>query len=371
MALWLLGIPTLVGGLFAASGNRMRMQGTFWPFAWISGQFLLWAVFWVICVPCILLELDFTYVLYGYGAIALVLTAVGAGLLLWQGNRGHERKAVRDDADAKDPVDPGGRKLERLANAMTSVSAEKGGRVFWILFLLLLLFQLVQAVRMTYGDGDDAYYVAVSGITENAETMYRKLPYTGGTTHVDIRHGLAPFPIWIAFLARISGIRAVSVAHVAVPLVLIPATYLIFYLLGRKLFEGKEKRIPLFLIFTELLVLFGDYSLYTVENFMLARSRQGKAALGSIVVPMMFFLLLILLQQIQENRKPGISYWVLMVSVMMAGCLCTTMGALLLCMLLAVTGVCAAVSYRRWQVLVPLALCCIPCVGCALIYVMN
>lgn len=341
LAFWLLTIPAAAGGLFGTkkawrTGGQISL-----PFAWLSGQFLLWAVFQMICVPCVLLEKDFSYVVYGYGAASLLFSVIGC-VGYAKGAKGPKR-VFRPSSD----------------------------RTFWIVFAILLIFQLVQAVGLAYGDGDDAYYVAVSGITENADTMYQKLPYTGGTTGVDIRHGLAPFPIWIAFLARISGIPAVSVAHVAVPLVLIPMTYLIFYLLGQKLFAGKESRIPLFLIFTELLVLFGDYSFYTVEHFMLARSRQGKAALGSIVLPMLFYLMFVLLERLQEHKKCGLSYWLFLLSVMTAGCLCTTMGAFLACLLVAVTGMCAAVCYRRWKVLVPMALCCVPCVCFALIYMMN
>ncbi|MBQ8118501.1 MAG: hypothetical protein IJ147_10665 [Lachnospiraceae bacterium] len=347
LAFWMIVVPGLVGGFFGTSRNELNRGKGRVAYMWVSGQFVLWALFWMICVPCTLLELDLPYVVYSYGAISVLLAAGGAVMVFrhWRQNGRH------------------GLKLLRIA--------DKGSRIFWGIAALLLLLQLVQAVRMTYADGDDAYYVAVSSITANAETMYQKLPYTGGTTGVDIRHGLAPLPVWIAFLSKVSGIRAVSVAHVAAPLLLIPMTYMVFYLLGRKLFAGKEKRIPFFLIFTELLVLFGDYSFYTVENFMIARSRQGKAALGSIVIPMLFVLLFVLLTRLQEEKNCGRAYWFLFVCVMITGCLCSTMGAVLCCLLVAVTGGCAALCYRKFRILLPLALCCLPCVICAVLYMLN
>lgn len=91
-----------------------------------------------------------------------------------------------------------------------------------------------------------------------------------------------------------TGITTVIVAKTLVPVALISMTYGVFYLLGsRVLFAGegayrKKWALPAFLLCTEVLVLFGDYSYYTVENFMIARSRQGKAALGSILIPMIF-----------------------------------------------------------------------------------
>ena len=346
---WLLAMPLAAGGIWGLHKNELNRGKGRLIYMWVCGQFVLWAVFWVISLPCILLETDFLPVVYSYGGVSLAIALAGGCMVLHR-----LRKANRHGF--------------RLLRSRTQ---DKGSNIFWILFAVLLLFQLVQAVRMTYADGDDAYYVAISEITVNAETMYRKLPYTGGSTGVDIRHGLAPLPIWIAFLSKISGVKAASVAHVAVPLVWIPMTYMIFYLLGRKLFADKEQRIPLFLIFAELLIIFGDYSFYSVENFMIARSRQGKAALGSIVIPMLFVLLFVLMSRLEEQKKCGFAYWGLLLCVMITGCLCSTMGAVLCCMLLAVAGLCGAVAYRRWGILLPLALCCMPCLLSTILYAVN
>lgn len=144
---------------------------------------------------------------------------------------------------------------------------------------------------------------------------------------------------------------------------------------GRVLFAGegayrKKWALPAFLLCTEVLVLFGDYSYYTVENFMIARSRQGKAALGSILIPMIFFLLLTLLRKIQEEQKITVGFWVLLGSVMTACCLASTMGALLACMLVGTAGLCGAVSYRKWKLILPLIGCCIPCIVYAGMYLL-
>lgn len=233
--------------------------------------------------------------------------------------------------------------------------------LFWLLFWGLLLLQLVQAVRLTYADGDDSFYVAISSITQDSDTMYQKLPYTGGATVLDGRHGLAPFPIWVAFLARSSGIPAVTVAHVILPAVLISMTYGIFYLIGRRLFPERDGRLPLFLLFAELLVIFGDYSFYTAENFMIARSRQGKAALGSIVIPFLVFLLLLLLEKMQEKEKLPAAYFLLLAAAIVTGCLCSTLGALLVCVPVGIVGLMGSLYYKRPGILPPVAACCVPC----------
>ena len=89
-------------------------------------------------------------------------------------------------------------------------------------------------------DGDDAYYVVQSVITDETDTLYRILPYTGFSTSLDMRHAMAVFPIWIAYLARMTGIHATIVSHSILPLVLIPLTYLIYYEIGKVLFKEKE-----------------------------------------------------------------------------------------------------------------------------------
>ena len=339
LGILMFAIPTWVGGIFVGVDRNIKKL----PFLWISGQLLLWAGFQFFCVPLVLKQRSFQEMIILFSVYMVVLVSIATIVLIKRKKKVHIQSVKQETKSAL-------------------------YYVLWAIFWALLMFQLVQAVEMTYGDGDDSFYVAVSTSTVDSDTMYRKIPYTGATTELDVRHGLAPFPVWIAYLSKISGVIPVSVAHIAVPLMLIPMTYAIYYLLATKLFPKKQESVPLFLIATELLVLFGDYSFYTVENFMIARSRQGKAALGSIIIPALILLLLILLEKLQNNRKVPFSYWLLLTAAMTAGCLCSTMGALLVCMLIGVAGLCAAGCYRRWRILIPMALCCSPCVVYALLY---
>ncbi len=345
LAVLLVAVPAWVGNCFLNVDKPCKNP----VFLWISGQMLLWAGFQVICVPVILLEGRMWMVTAAYCCYILLL------LILATIRYSRQPRGLRVVPEAK---------------------PEKAVIILWVLFGVLLLVQLLLAVLMVYGDGDDAYYVAISSAAEESGKMYQKIPYTGMNTELDVRHGLAPFPIWIAWLAQMTGITTVIVAKTLVPIVLISMTYGIFYLLGsRVLFtgEGRTQRkwaLPAFLLCTEVLVLFGDYSFYTVENFMIARSRQGKAALGSILIPMIFFLLLTLFRRIQEEQKVTPGFWILLGSVMTACCLASTMGALLACMLVGTAGLCGAVSYRKWKLVLPLMGCCIPCIIYAGMYLL-
>lgn len=347
LAVLLLAAPAVIGGLFLKTdklgGNLL--------FRWVSGQFLLWAGFQLISVPLIMQERRFSrlvQIFTGYmAALALLAVAVEIQRLV---------KGQKPSFTGK--------------KAAESKNSQSSGILLWLVFWGGLLFQLAQAVLLSYADTDDAYYVAISTITQEADTMYQNLPYTGGTTLMDIRHGLAPFPIWISFLARLSGMPAVTVAKVVLPVVLIAMTYAIFYLFGRILFPEKGRQLPLFLIFTELLVLFGNYSIYTAENFMIARSRQGKAALANIVIPFLLFLSLILLKRMQEKQRIAVSYYFLLGAAAVTGCLCSTLGAFLVSLAVGIAGMLGALCYKRIRILFPLAVCCVPCVAYALLYLL-
>lgn len=358
---WLVGIPLLTGAITVFFTKCRRDL----PFMWVSGYMLSWALFQLEAVPLVLLHIPqgFAVLVRIFGFSSLALAAVGTFLLL------RARKSI-----------------PRLSLVREEDAGSRTNRIYWGIFFALAALQLVLAVAMNYQDGDDAYYVAVSTLTESSNTMYEKMPYSMGVTGLDLRHGLAPFPVWIAFLARISGIPAVSVAHVAVPLALIPTTYLIFYQIGGQLFGKKKEKLPLFLSFTALLTIFGNYSIYTAENFMLARSRQGKAALGSIVIPAVFLLFLLILEQTElqdgispqsfsgpgKGRRKSTVWmlWLLLCVTVLAACLCTTVGTMLICLLLGVGGLCAAFVYRKPGLAWKTALCCTPALVYAVLYFM-
>lgn len=347
LCIWLVGIPLLTGAIpaFFTAGRKHSLA-----FMWTSGYMISWALFQLMTVPVVLLHIPqgFVIVVRLFAGCSLALAAMGMFLMLRSRKKRISLTLAR--GESRESVMP--------------------HRIYWGIFAVLTALQLVLAVVMNYRDGDDAYYVAVSTLTESSDTMYELMPYSMGGTGLDLRHGLAPFPIWIAFLARISGIRVVSVAHVAVPLALISTTYLIYYQIGRLLFDKKREKLPLFLCFTAILTIFGNYSIYTAENFMLARSRQGKSALGSIVIPMIILLYFLILDQVEKGQKNQWMLWLLLGTAVMAACLCTTLGTMLTCLLLGITGVCSGLVYKKPGLVVRTGLCCIPAAVYAVLYFM-
>ncbi|MDE7354960.1 MAG: hypothetical protein K2O06_18230 [Acetatifactor sp.] len=351
----LIVLPVVVGGLFvnAFSGEKrfrepFRGEVVFGLlFQWVSGQLCLWAGFHILCTALILKGENFDAVIKSYGVLVVSLLLLAAAGEIRRG-----AVYTRPQAHA--------REHEKKKDWMPVV--------LWCLAGALLVLQLVLAGVLAYEEGDDAFYVAISTATESSDTMYQTLAYTGRHTSFDARHGLAPFPVWVAMAARITGIRTVTMAQIALPVVLIGMSYAIYYLIGKKLFPQGARQVPMFLIFIECLVLFGGYSTYSAENFLLVRTAQGKAVLASIVIPFLVLLLLQLLEDLQESHKIGRAYWALLALTAGAGCLCSTLGNLLTCLMLAACGLCILVCYRKWKELWLMAGCCMLPLGMIFLY---
>lgn len=325
-------VPVAMGAGAASFVDTHRKN--IW-FMWTAGCLLFFAAFQVVAVPLILAKCRFTLLVWIF-TIFCVTGFVGGTLIWYYRNK-------------KYPV-------------LTAVSSKmkRSEKILWIIFFIILAIQLFLAAFLAFADGDDAYYVAVSTITDASDSMYQVLPYTGGNTALDGRHILAPFPILIAYLARVSGFHSAAVAHTAFPLLFIPLTYCIYGLIGSRLFKGRKVQLPIFMIFVEILVMWGNYSLYTAETFLMTRTRQGKSALGNIIIPALFLLLFMIGERLSENRKIEKCLWVLLFMVMTASCLCSTLGGFLIGVLLGVFGVCTILTYKKWRLILPLSLCMIP-----------
>lgn len=325
-------LPTLIGTIFTPL-YKGCCKG---PFHWISGQLVLWAGFQVIAVPMVLMQSRFERIVRSY------LLFLGAMLLFSLGAF-----------------------LKRRSNGMVygKLIQRRGWEekpqknIWWIAVAVLLLLQLACVIFLAYQEGDDAFYVALSSSNLDTERLYVQLPYTGLTSGLQRRHALAPFPVWISFVAKMTGFHPATLAHLILPLFFIPMSYCVYYLLGGKLFAEKRQLLPVFLTLVEGMTLFGGYSLYSAENFLLVRTAQGKAVLCGIVIPFLLLLLYLLLQSLDSATPPGLGYWVLFAILLTAGCLCSTLGTFLLCMPAGLTALCAVLCYKKIPFAFRMGLC--------------
>ncbi|MCM1122093.1 MAG: DUF6077 domain-containing protein [Eubacterium sp.] len=349
LLIWLVVIPAGIGLIPA---HFMPVRRRTLGFVMLAGYFGMWAVFEVVTIPAVI------FVKYHNFKVAsncfMVLSIVCAMVGLWL--------LYRD------------RKEWELTSPVTYVwNMSWAERIEWLLFFALLGFQLYKAAAYASFDGDDAYYVVESLIAQQADVMYRILPYTGRPTDLDVRHVLAVFPMWVAYVAVKSDIHATIVSHLVMPFVLIPLSYLVYYEVGKVLFcrkkESYREDLPIFMIMIAMFQIFGNVSIYTNETFFLTRTWQGKAVAGSLVIPALFWLFLSIYDGAAKRRRTDIGLWIVLVCVNMTAGICSSIAVFLVCILMALTAFGLAIAERDYRVILRMGAACIPNVIYMMIYV--
>ncbi len=347
---WLVIIPFCIGLIpasFISAGKRSP------GFTILAGYFVMWALYEVITIPAVLWVQYHNFRVASVWFMAASAICAVCGILLWyrNGKKGNPGLLWGCEKTGDD-------KCVTFAERIRTMSWEV--RIEWLLFLVILGFQLYQAAACTSFDGDDAYYVTESLLAQEAGVMYRILPYTGGSTGLDVRHVLAVFPMWIAFVATGSGIHATIVSHLIMPLLLILLTYLLYFQIGKVLFSDKPVNYPAFMIVMGLFQIFGNVSIYTNETFFLTRTWQGKSVAGSLVIPAFFWLLLLIYDGREKEKRADAGLWLLLVCVNMTAGICSSIAVFLVSILMALAAFALMIAERDFKVLIRLGAVCIP-----------
>ena len=350
---WLVVIPFCIG-LIPVNfiSPRRRTPGLLF----LAGYFCMWALFALAAIPAVLwVEYDNFTVASAVFTVLSISCAI-LGLFLWYRNRAADKESLlgvrpRNDTDV---IKEAG--LKNMLKGML-----RAERIEWLLFFLLLGFQLYKAAAFASFDGDDAYYVVESLLAQETGTMYRILPYTGGSTGLDVRHILAVFPMWVAFVAVKAGIHATIVSHMVMPFALIPLSYLLYYELGKHLFRGESaENLPVFMVIMSLFQIFGNVSIYTNETFFLTRTWQGKAVAGSLVIPAILWLFLLLNEEREQEKKADAGLWLLFVCVNMTVGICSSIAVFLVSILTALTAFVLMIMKKDIRLLLRFGAACIP-----------
>lgn len=317
-------------------------------FTYIAGFLILLAMFQLMAVPLVFKDpFGFPVIVRAFTSGTIIFMASGISVA-W---RSHKRQG----------------NIWRNKREFINRSLEE--KLLWGMVLLLIFFQLFMAVTRASFDGDDAYYVVQSVLTDETDTLYRIRPYTGLSTSPDMRHAMAVFPLWIAYIARLSGIPATVVSHTILPVVLIPITYWIYLEIGKKLLVGKEKQLPLYMILLCALQIFGNVSIYPNATFLLMRTWQGKSVLANIVFPAIFMVFLWFFEEKEGKQKSRAGLWFLLLVLNLVAAMMSTASVFLNVVLIGILALVFAVKEKKTGVIFKAAFTCVPCVIYGLLYV--
>lgn len=373
--LWLVIIPVWVGGIFSFrnkgfvfegcsnEGNGYKQTGII-IWSWFLGQLLLWCAFQFITVWIILHKNRFEFVVKYYTICVAVLCVIS---LVVNVVRIIRKKSIFSSGVSADSV-------ESRFNSVKGEDTSKDKKlitVAWIVFGIVLLLQVVLQSVFSYMDADDAYYVSEAVAIESSNNMYRFIPYTGMTTDMDYRHSLEPFPAWVAFISKITGTKVVSMAHILLPTFFLPLTYGVYAIMGSRILAKNKSKLPIYLIIIEILVMFSLYSSKVPEKFFITRIRQGKATITSLIIPGIILCLFLILEYARDKRRTDIAVWIMLFMLSAAGCLCSTLGALLCVVPVALVAIMMIFAYKTGRQLLPMFLGCMPCFVFAVLYIIN
>lgn len=365
------------------------------------------AVFFTVSVACVFFieQNNFMYCVTAY-AILQILLAV-AGVAVYAGRRlRHDTRGGGDGATSSSKTKvsagsgsgshiefnpPGTGKTFDVIQGFSSLLKERGRRNFleavilWAVFGGLLAFQLYKAVTVVFFDGDNIYYVVQSLIATQQGTMYREIPYIGGSTELDMRHALAVMPMWFAYLSEVSGIHATALCRTVMPLFLLPFVYLIWFAVGGEIYgvmsshddysrpaAERAADVGLFMCAMSVLAIFGSVSIYTSERFLMTRTWQGKAMFANIAVPLILLGVLWINREYEtvRNGRTGerISLsslifgngWYLFLLVNILSGMCTSMGVAFAAALICASCSVSAIRKRDLRIMLLGMLVCIP-----------
>jgi len=319
------------------------------PVIYISGFILCLALFQLVCVPIVVAnEFGFPVVVIIYSIVLALFAVAGCALAL-----------VRKRKEGRFWVE-----IKKDRNLTVEEIVE------WIMFIAILVFQIVMFVRTASFDGDDAYYIVQSLLATETDTMYRIQPYTGWTTTLDLRHSLAVFPMWIAYVAKVSGVHSTVIAHNVLGCVLIPLTYMIYFEIGRRLLKREKKKLPIFMIFVGIMQVFGNVSIYTNATFFLTRTWQGKSLLANVCIPGILWLLLNIFDSDSSEGDKRLGFWFTLFALNIVAAMSSTASVFLIAMLIGISGLVLGIKEKNIQIILRLIITCFPLVAYGVMYLL-
>jgi len=348
--LYLVPVPLVVGELFKTKLNKQ----SFWQ-QWMIGQFALWAIFQVLAVYFILSKQSLDALVTANNFVLQILLLVTLIKVI-----------VKRSISARLSVFH-----KPKEKCFGHIATFKEHKWWYIIFISLFVIQILAILFLQVNDGDDAYHMAIASVAESSGNMYTANVYAFGNTTLTYRYALAPFPIWIAYLSRISGIHTLTIAHLVLGVYLITMSYVIYASSAKELFgENKKKRLQ-FLCGVALLYIWGNTSSHTAESFLLLRSRQGKALVAGIVFPALIYLLIHIGRKLEQRQKISFMQYVLAACIILSGFLGSVLGGSLVVLLWSVSLLFLAIGYKKISIVFLGAISALPGLVYAVLYVMH
>ncbi|MBR3339411.1 MAG: hypothetical protein IKG19_05130 [Lachnospiraceae bacterium] len=241
------------------------------------------------------------------------------------------------------------------------------GILLYSMVIGITIFVIYKSLTLQHVDEDDTRFVVNAMDMIENNTVFLTNPARGneilnwyGELLKDV---VSPYSVFPATIAYFTGMKAVTVFHSVMPIILLVIISCLYYELAERFFRGRRDYKSLFVVFLWLVNIFGYYSVYGQETFMMTRLWQGKSIVAAVGVPAMIMLLLDV-----YNDSTDMTTYKLLFMTNASMCFFSGMGIILMLIMTACYGLVYAIDQKNYRILLYLAVTCIPNVFCYIIH---
>lgn len=307
-------------------------------FVFVMGVMTMFATFQLVSVPLIIFRMSFCLLVYIWSGLIILLLTISLTI-----NRGDMFKLVKDN-------------MVELKSWKKESASTKA--VFCASICMIALVTFLPTYYMCT-DSDDARYVASALDMIDTDTMYQYHPLTGeylggpiGEMRKDV---VAPYFAFVALICKVFYLHPAFFCHYLLPGLLVPFTFIVYFLLAQRLFSKERKYIYLFLFFLSILYLMGRCSAFWDSAYLLYRIWQGKAIFAVALLPLIIYLLIKIYDDINN-----LGSYVLLGITLLGTCLTTSMAAIQPLIIVGIYGVLISIYKKSINPLIYCAFCCVP-----------
>lgn len=219
---------------------------------------------------------------------------------------------------------------------------------YFLMGAALVAAQVIVILVMATPDKDDAFYTGLSSMCISNDYVLKYSAYDGAMQlPIESRYVMSALPVYQASLSLMcKRLHTLIICHNLYPLFYMPLAYGIYCMLADKLMEKKED-LGKFLLFFAFLHMFGNYYVFSPENFLITRIWQGKALFVTIGLPFIWYFMNRAWEQ--ESIREALPYWSLVTFGLIA---CAFMGETGLYLNFLVVGVLAIANLivkKKWK----------------------
>lgn len=319
----LLVVPVFAGnGLCGLLGFERTLSKSF-----VFGLTGIWALCQIITVPLVLLKADFRI-----AAVALTIMVI---LLCLYGIR------------------------KKCYTGILLSTETKGQKLAIGVMLCSFLALLVTATVLQHTDADDSRFVVNAVDICRTNKMFLTNPATGDALDVWegelIKDVTSPWAVYIAWCSWLTSTHPTIMAHTFMPVMLLLMACCVFWMLSEDFFKGDITHRCIFVCMVLLLNVYGYYSVYSAETFLMTRIWQGKAVVAGIGIPL--FLKVCMMIYDEEKKRQN---YIFLLILQFALCLLSGMGIIIGAVMAGCFGLVYGIIKKQWKVTLLMWLSVVP-----------